>query len=59
MRTSRGQFAASIPAAQWETVKQQGLGYRKQWKPGDGATSVRIIVRDSRTGQYGSLDLKL
>ncbi|HJZ98248.1 MAG TPA: VWA domain-containing protein [Candidatus Solibacter sp.] len=59
VRTSRGQFAASIPAAQWETVKQQGLGYRKQWKPGDGATSVRIIVRDSRTGQYGSLDVKL
>ena len=59
VRTSHGQFAAAVPAAQLELVKKEGLGYRKQWKPGEGATSLRIIVRDSRTGQYGSLDVKL
>lgn len=33
--------------------------YAREWKPAEGATSVRVVVRDSTTGRYGTLDVPL
>jgi VWFA-related protein len=49
---------ASMPSAKWQEVSAKGLVYRSQWKPEPGATSVRIVVRDMRSGDYGSLDVQ-
>jgi VWFA-related protein len=57
VRSARSVFAASVPAANWEDARQQGVVYRKQWKPGANANDLRVIVYDKWSGQYGSLDV--
>jgi hypothetical protein len=57
--STRAPFTASVASSKWEEARQTGLGYQKQWKPAEGATTVRIIVRDVRSGQYGSIEAKL
>ena len=59
VRTQRASFTATLPSAQWEEALKQGIGYRRQWKPAEGANMVRVIVHDVRSGQYGSIDLPL
>jgi hypothetical protein len=49
----------SVPKSQWEEVSAKGLHYERRWKLGPGATALRVIVRDTHTGQYGSLDIPL
>jgi VWFA-related protein len=58
-RTNRNSFTASVPAAQWEETRKAGLRHQLQWKPAANATSLRLIVHDVRSGNYGSLDVPL
>ena len=59
MHMNLNAFTASVPAAQWEDARQQGIRYERQWKPAADTTSLRVIVHDVRSGQYGSLDVPL
>jgi VWFA-related protein len=65
-RTADGQtrprfspVTASVPAADLEALRARGISLRRQWKPGPDAATVRVVVRDTRTGQYGSVDVPL
>jgi VWFA-related protein len=65
-RTADGQtrprfspVTASVPAAEWEVLRARGISLRRQWKPGPDTSTVRVVVRDMRTGQYGSVDVPL
>jgi VWFA-related protein len=49
----------TIPAQGWEAAQQEGLLYARRWKPAPGAESLRVVVRDMLTGQYGTLDVPL
>jgi len=59
VRSSRSAFNPSVPAANWEQARGHGVVYQKQWKPGANAADLRLIVYDTRSGQYGSLDVPL
>jgi VWFA-related protein len=48
-----------IPAPSWETAQREGLLYARRWKPEPDAVSLRVVVRDMITGQYGTLDVPL
>jgi VWFA-related protein len=48
-----------IAAQRWEAAEQEGLRYARRWKPAPDAVSLRIVVRDMITGQYGTLDVPL
>ena len=48
-----------IAAERWETAQREGLRYARRWKPAPDAVSLRVVVRDMITGQYGTLDVPL
>ena len=48
-----------IGGPQWEDAQREGLRYTRRFKPAADAVSVRIVVRDMATGQYGTLDVPL
>ena len=48
-----------IPTQSWETAQREGLLYARRWKPAPDAASLRVVVRDMITGQYGTLDVPL
>ena len=50
--------AISFPASEWEQVRERGIPYTRRWTSANGAISTRIIVRDTHTGKYGTLDLQ-
>lgn len=58
-QTNRAESTALIPAARWEELRNQAIAYQRQWKAAEGATSVRIVLRDARSGKYGTLDVAL
>jgi VWFA-related protein len=58
-RTNHNTFTASVPAAKWEDARKHGVTYSRLWKAADDATSLRVILRDVRGGQYGTLDIPL
>ena len=37
----------------------QGVPFRRQWTPASDVTTIRVIVLDTHTGRYGSLDVPL
>lgn len=43
----------------WETVRERGISHRRQWKPASDVVSVRVLVRDTSTGRYGTLDIPM
>ena len=45
-------FAAPVPAV------REGISFRQQWRPPPEATGFRVVVRDRRTDQYGTLDVR-
>jgi VWFA-related protein len=49
----------SLPPAQWDEAVAKGLTYRRHWKPEPDVTAIRILVRDARTGEYGTLDVAM
>jgi hypothetical protein len=48
-----------IPIQNWDAARQEGLRYSRRWRPAAGAVSVRILVRDTTAGRYGTLDVLL
>ena len=48
-----------IPARGWEMAQRDGLFYSRRWKPEPDASSLRVVVRDLITGQYGTVDVPL
>lgn len=59
VRWHAGKLTAAVPAAKWQEVRAQGVRTSRQWKPGSDASSVRVVVRDIHTGQYGTVDVPL
>ena len=43
----------------WNTAQEEGLRYSRRWTPAPDALSLRVVVRDMVTGQYGTLDVPL
>ncbi len=58
-RSTRAAITATVPAAQWETARQEPARYEGTWKPAADATALRVIVHDVNSGRYGSLDVPL
>jgi len=52
-------ITAAVPKSKWDDVSANGLNYERRCKLGPGASTLRVVVRDTRTGQYGSLDVPL
>jgi hypothetical protein len=48
-----------VLAQNWDTAQEEGLRYTRRWKPAPGALSLRVVVRDMISGQYGTLDIPL
>ena len=48
-----------VPLTRWEATQKEGLRYTRRWKPAPDAVSVRVVVRDMITGQYGTLDVPI
>jgi len=48
-----------IATERWEAAQQEGLRYSRRWKAVPDAISLRVVVRDMITGQYGTLDVPL
>ena len=57
--TNVANLRASVPAGQWPEASTRGIPYSRQWRPAAGTATVRIVVRDVRSGQYGTLDVPL
>jgi len=43
----------------WEQVRKEGIPFERKWKPDSWAVNTRMIVRDTHTGAYGTLDIPL
>jgi VWFA-related protein len=39
--------------------RANGIVYLRRWMPPTDVAAIRVIVRDSRTGQYGTLDMPM
>jgi VWFA-related protein len=55
----RAGFTATVSTANWEEARKRGIAYRKQWKPAAGTATLRVVVHDVRTGNYGTLEVPL
>jgi VWFA-related protein len=58
-RLTTDSATVKIAAARWEAAQREGLRYARRWKPAPDAVSLRVVVRDTITGQYGTLDVPL
>ena len=58
-RLSTDTPVVKISPQRQESAQQEGLSYTRRLKPAADAISLRIIVRDMMTGQYGTLDVPL
>jgi VWFA-related protein len=58
-RSQSGKLTVAVPANEWPQVREQGVRTSRQWKPAAGASSVRVVVRDIRSGLYGAVDVPL
>jgi len=58
-RANRSALTSAVPAAQWESARQQATRYDGIWRPAADATALRVIVHDVNSGRYGSLDVPL
>jgi VWFA-related protein len=54
---NRAAMTAVVPAAKSGELGQQAITYHRQWKPVEGTTNLRIILRDLRSGNFGTLDV--
>lgn len=48
-----------LPPEQWKVLETSGIPYARTWKLAAATTTVRVIVRDRMTGQFGTLDIPL
>jgi VWFA-related protein len=58
-RSHSGKLVATVLASKWQEVRAQGVRTSRQWKPASDVNSVRVVVRDMHTGQYGTVDVSL
>jgi hypothetical protein len=58
-RLTTDALTVTIATERWEAAQREGLGYTRRWKPAPDAISLRVVVRDMITGQYGTLDVPL
>ncbi len=56
---TRSAVTRTVPATQWDAVRQQATRCEATWKPAAGATVLRVIVHDVNSGRYGSVDVQL
>lgn len=47
----------SYPANRERGISPADTRYPRTWKPGEGVTHIRVIVRDKYTGRHGTLDV--
>lgn len=52
-------IAMPVPRSRLDEVRASGFTVRQQWELAPGATSLRIVVRDMHTDQWGSVDVAL
>ncbi len=55
----RAGFTAAVPNTSWEEARKRGIAYQKQWKPAAATATLRVVVHDVRTGNYGTLEVPL
>ena len=48
-----------VGAGRLEAAQREGLRYTRRLKPAPDSVSLRVVVRDLRTGQYGTVDVPL
>jgi VWFA-related protein len=48
-----------LDPAKWKSVQESGIPYTRTWTPAPTSTRLRVIVRDTSTAQYGTLDIPL
>jgi VWFA-related protein len=58
-RLTTDSATVKITTDRWEAAQRDGLRYARRWKPAPDAVSLRVVVRDTITGQYGTLDVPL
>lgn len=58
-RIHRSRVTSSVPVALWEGVRTKPTRYERAWTPAANATSLRVIVHDTNTGRYGSVDVPM
>jgi VWFA-related protein len=46
-----------IPESEFERAAVEGIHYVRRWTPQQDAVQTRIVVRDRRTGTFGTIDL--
>lgn len=51
--------AVDVPAQGWASLAEEGVRTTRRLRPGPDTISLRIVVRDMLSGQYGSLDVPL
>lgn len=59
VRFQQAKLKLDFTAAQYAAAREKGIPYWKTWKPAADTVSVRLLVRDQKTGQMGTLDLPL
>ena len=47
----------SVPASEWGQAQERGVQFTRRWTPDDDTLGARILVRDTFTSEYGTLDL--
>ena len=58
-RLTTDSATVKVATPRWEAAQQEGLRYARRWKGTPDAVSLRVVVRDVITGQYGTLDVPL
>jgi VWFA-related protein len=59
MWTIQSEVAAKLPQDRVATVRTAVVPVQRRWTPDKAVTTMRVIVRDKFTGQYGSVDIPL
>jgi VWFA-related protein len=57
VRFQQSRINARLLPPQMEAARTRGLPFRHQWKPGADTLGIRVLVRDTATGRFGTLDI--
>jgi hypothetical protein len=57
--TGLSEAGAQLPQDKLDKVREAVVPILRRWKPDPAVTTIRVIVRDKFTGQYGSVDAPL
>jgi VWFA-related protein len=59
VRFERSRINARFLPPQMDAARAQGLPFRRQWRPGAGTRTIRVLVRDAATGRLGAIDIPM